>query len=78
MERAKECILKIEKEDRELVEDFIQTGERFWISFAKLVKVWGDDILETAKRESGHNKPVTMARIAGASSSTQSSDVIGS
>ncbi|KAF2813371.1 uncharacterized protein BDZ99DRAFT_568586 [Mytilinidion resinicola] len=66
VKRAEECMTKIRKtESREMVEDFLESGERLWIRFAKLLKVCEDYMWKAAKKETGDKKPVTMGKNSG-------------
>jgi len=66
VKRAEECMPKIRKtENREMVEDFLESGERLWIRFAKLLKVCEDYMWKAAKKETGEKKPVTMGKNSG-------------
>ena len=66
VKRADETMPKIYKEDnREMVEDFLESGERLWVRFAKLLKVCEDYMWEAAKKESGEKKPVSMGKNSG-------------
>ncbi|KAF2472083.1 uncharacterized protein BDR25DRAFT_18138 [Lindgomyces ingoldianus] len=66
VKRAEETMPKIRKqENREMVEDFLESGERLWIRFAKLLKVCEDYMWKAAKKESGDKKPVSMGKNSG-------------
>lgn len=66
VKRAEEIMPKIRKqESREMVEDFLESGERLWIRFAKLLKVCEDYMWKAAKKESGEKKPVAMGKNSG-------------
>lgn len=66
VKRADENMNKIRrKESREMVEDFLESGERLWIRFAKLLKVCEDYMWKAAKKESGEKKPVSMGKNSG-------------
>jgi hypothetical protein len=66
VKRAEECMSKIRKtENREMVEDFLESGERLWIRFAKLLKVCEEYMWKAAKKETGDRKPVTMGKNSG-------------
>jgi hypothetical protein len=54
---------KIRKQaSREMVKDFLESGERLWIRFAKLLKVCEDYTWKAAKKETGEKKPVAMGK----------------
>jgi hypothetical protein len=66
VKRAEETMSKIRKqENREMVEDFLESGERLWIRFAKLLKVCEDYMWKAAKKETGKEKPVNMGKNSG-------------
>lgn len=66
VKRAEECMPKIRKtESKEMVEDFLDSGERLWVRFAKLLKVCEDYMWKAAKKESGEKKPVSMGKNSG-------------
>jgi hypothetical protein len=66
VKRADECIDRIRQEDnRELVEDFLESGERLWVRFKKLLKICEDYMWKAAQRETGEKRPVTMGRNSG-------------
>ncbi|KMU74581.1 hypothetical protein CISG_04288 [Coccidioides immitis RMSCC 3703] len=65
VKRADECAPLIRcRETREMVEDFLESGERLWCRFKKLLKACEYFMWKAAKRESGKNS-VTMGRNAG-------------
>lgn len=66
VKRAEETMPKIrKKESHEMVEDFLESGERLWIRFAKLLKVCEDYMWKAAKKESGEKKPIAMGKNSG-------------
>ena len=66
VKRAEECMPKIRRqENREMVEDFLESGERLWIRFAKLLKICEDYMWKAAKKDSGEKKPVNMGKNSG-------------
>ncbi|PVI08495.1 hypothetical protein DM02DRAFT_607894 [Periconia macrospinosa] len=66
VKRAEETMPKIRKqESHEMVEDFLESGERLWIRFAKLLKVCEDYMWKAAKKESGDKKPMSMGKNSG-------------
>ncbi|KAF2204858.1 hypothetical protein GQ43DRAFT_109309 [Delitschia confertaspora ATCC 74209] len=66
VKRAEETMSKIRKtENREMVEDFLESGERLWIRFAKLLKVCEEYMWKAAKKDSGKEKPMTMGKNSG-------------
>jgi hypothetical protein len=66
VKRADECIEKIRQEEsRELVEDFLESGERLWVRFKKLLKICEEYMWKAAKRETGEKKPVSMGKNSG-------------
>ncbi|KAF2152274.1 hypothetical protein K461DRAFT_226325, partial [Myriangium duriaei CBS 260.36] len=46
------------KADRELIEDFLESGERLWGKFSKLLKVSESYMLKAAKKKSSSKKVV--------------------
>ena len=71
VKRAEACMSKIRKQsDRELVEDFLESGERLWVRFEKLLKVCEDYMWRVARKQSGSDgkrsmKNVTMGKNSG-------------
>lgn len=66
VKRADETIDRIRQEDsRELVEDFLESGERLWVRFKKLLKICEEYMWKAAKRETGDKKPTSMGRNSG-------------
>lgn len=66
VKRADDAIDKIrQEENRELVEDFLESGERLWVRFKKLLKICEEYMMKAAKRETGGKKPVTMGKNSG-------------
>ena len=48
-----------------MVEEFLESGERLWIRFEKLLKSGEDYMLRAAKKESGGKKPAAMGKNSG-------------
>ncbi|EEH22425.1 hypothetical protein PABG_04636 [Paracoccidioides brasiliensis Pb03] len=66
VKRARECGSRIRNaETREMVEDFLDGGERLWDRFEKLLKACEHFMWKAAKRETGRCGPVMMGRNAG-------------
>jgi hypothetical protein len=66
VKRAEELMPKIRKqESREMVEDFLESGERLWIRFVKLLNICEDYMWKAAKTESGRDKPKSMGKNSG-------------
>jgi hypothetical protein len=66
VKRAEECMPKVRKtENREMVEDFLESGERLWMRFANLLGKCEEFMWKAAKKEAGGKKPVTMGKNAG-------------
>jgi len=66
VKRAEENMSKIRrKENAEMVEDFLMSGERLWIRFAKLLKTCEDFMWKAAKKENGGDKPLSMGKNSG-------------
>jgi hypothetical protein len=56
--RADEAVEGIRQEERrELAEDFLESGERLWVRFKKLLKACEEQMYRAAQRESGESKP---------------------
>lgn len=65
VKRADECLPRIQRvEAQEVVEDFLESGDRLWNRFKKLLKACELYMWKAAKRESGKG-PVSMGRNAG-------------
>lgn len=65
VKRADECLPRIQNIDAaETVEDFLESGDRLWGRFKKLLKQCEAFMWKAAKRESG-KAPVSMGRNAG-------------
>jgi hypothetical protein len=65
VKRAEEIFPRIRRKDnQEMVEDFLESGERLWIRFAKLLKVCEDYMWKAAKQETGE-KPVSLSKNSG-------------
>ncbi|KAI9371822.1 hypothetical protein BJX61DRAFT_543296 [Aspergillus egyptiacus] len=63
VKRADECVDRIkDREYREVVEDFLESGERLWARFKKLLRTCEQFMWKAAKRE---GKGVLMGRNAG-------------
>jgi hypothetical protein len=66
VKRAEEALPKMrKKESHEMVEDFLESGERLWIRFVKLLKVCEDYMWKAAKKENGDKNPVSMSSNSG-------------
>ncbi|WEW56919.1 hypothetical protein PRK78_002377 [Emydomyces testavorans] len=65
VKRADECVPLIHcRETREMVEDFLESGERLWARFKRLLKACEYFMWKAAKRENG-DASITMGRTAG-------------
>lgn len=65
VKRADECLPRIQRQEAaEVVEDFLESGDRLWTRFKKLLKACEMFMWKAAKRESGKG-PVSMGRNAG-------------
>lgn len=53
--------IRLEK-SRELVEDFLDSGERLWVRFKNLRKRCGDYMWEAAKKANGDKEPMSMGK----------------
>ena len=66
VKRAEECMGRIRRQDsRDLVDDFLEAGERLWQRFNKLLKVCESYMWKAAKKESGRSAKVTMGQNSG-------------
>lgn len=66
VKRAEETMPKIRKQSsRDMVEDFLESGERLWVRFARLLRVCEDFMWKAAKKETGEKKPATMGKTSG-------------
>jgi len=66
IKRADEIIEKIrQEENRELVEDFLESGERLWVRLKKLLKICEEYMWKAAKDDNGGKKPMTMGKNSG-------------
>ncbi|KIW06616.1 uncharacterized protein PV09_02330 [Verruconis gallopava] len=66
IKRADETIDKVrQEENRELVEDFLESGERLWVRLKKLLKICEEYMWQAAKDDNGGKKPVTMGKNSG-------------
>jgi hypothetical protein len=66
VKRADEAIDKIrQEENRELVEDFLESGERLWVRVKKLLKTCEEYMWKAAQRETGEKKPIAMGKNSG-------------
>ncbi|KAI9832251.1 MAG: hypothetical protein M1819_004429 [Sarea resinae] len=67
VKRAEECMTRIRKaENKEMVEDFLESGERLWERFGKLLKACESYMWRAAKKEHGvDTKKVSMGKNSG-------------
>ncbi|KAI5362923.1 hypothetical protein Slin14017_G066040 [Septoria linicola] len=64
--RAEEITPRIRSQaSRDLVDDFLESGERLWQRFNKLLKICENYMWKAAKKESGNAKNVTMGQNSG-------------
>ena len=53
IKRAEECLPRIRRlDDRDLIEDFLESGDRLWDRFNKILKICEDYMWKVAKKES--------------------------
>jgi hypothetical protein len=65
MKRADECLPRVRSFDnQELLEDFLESGDRLWTRFKKLLKICEDYMWKAAKRE-GAKGSVKMGKNSG-------------
>lgn len=66
VKRAEELMPRIRAQaNRDLVDDFLESGERLWQRFNKLLKICENYMWKAAKKESGNSKNVTMGKNSG-------------
>ena len=66
IKRAEECLSRIRQTaSRDLVDDFLESGERLWQRFNKLLKICENYMWKAAKKESGSSAKVTMGKNSG-------------
>jgi hypothetical protein len=66
IKRAEETMSRIRQTaKRELVDDFLESGERLWQRFNKLLKICENYMWKAARKESGGAKNVTMGKNSG-------------
>nr|POE74050.1 hypothetical protein CFP56_72354 [Quercus suber] len=66
IKRAEVCLDRIRRQSsRETVDDFLDSGERLWRRFSKLLKICEEYMWRAAKKESGDAKNVTMGQNSG-------------
>lgn len=66
VKRAEDTLPRIRSQSsRDMVEDFLDSGERLWQRFNKLLKICENYMWKAAKKESGNAKKVTMGKNSG-------------
>ena len=66
VKRAEECLSRIRQQaSRDLVDDFLESGERLWQRFNKLLKLCENYMWKAARKESGSSAKVTMGQNSG-------------
>ena len=66
VKRAEEVIGRVRRsKDRDLVDDFLEAGERLWQRFNKLLKTCETYMWKAAKKENGRSSRVTMGQNSG-------------
>ena len=66
VKRAEECIPRVRSnENREMVQDFLESGERLWARFGKLLKVCEGYMYKAAKKASPDKRNVQMGKNSG-------------
>ncbi|KAI9713465.1 MAG: hypothetical protein M1820_000847 [Bogoriella megaspora] len=66
VKRAEECMPRVRAlENREMVEDFLESGERLWARFGKLLKVCENYMWKAAKKASLDKRNVHMGKNSG-------------
>ncbi|CZT24117.1 uncharacterized protein RCC_09834 [Ramularia collo-cygni] len=66
VKRAEDTLPRIRSQaSRDMVDDFLDSGERLWQRFNKLLKICENYMWKAAKKESGNAKKVTMGKNSG-------------
>ena len=66
IKRAEECLGRIRQTaSRELVDDFLESGERLWLRFSKLLKICENYMWKAAKKGRDDPKKVKMGKNSG-------------
>lgn len=66
IKRAEDTLPRIRSQSsRDMVDDFLDSGERLWQRFNKLLKICENYMWKAAKKESGNAKKVTMGKNSG-------------
>lgn len=66
IKRAEECLPRIRRTaSRDLVDEFLESGERLWQRFNKLLKICEHYMWKAAKKESGSTAKVKMGKNSG-------------
>ena len=66
VKRAEECLSRIRQQaSRDLVDDFLESGDRLWQRFSKLLKICESYMLKAARKESGSSAKLTMGKNSG-------------
>ena len=66
IKRAEDIMSRIRQTaSRDLVDDFLESGERLWQRFNKLLKICENFMWKAAKKENGGAKNVTMGKNSG-------------
>ncbi|KAK5133730.1 hypothetical protein LTR08_007484 [Meristemomyces frigidus] len=66
IKRAEDCMSRIRRtSSRDLVDDFLESGERLWQRFNKLLKICENYMWKAAKKDNGGAKNVTMGKNSG-------------
>ena len=66
VKRAEDCMPRIRQQaSHEMVEDFLESGDRLWDRFSKLLKACESYMWKAARKESGATGKVTMGKNSG-------------
>ena len=66
VKRAEECLPRIRRRDNiEMIEDFLESGERLWMRLKKLLKACEEFMWKAAERKSTKGKAVAMGKNSG-------------
>ena len=66
VKRAEDTLPRVRQDkSRDLVDDFLESGERLWQRFNKLLKICENYMWKAAKKESRDTKNITMGKNSG-------------
>lgn len=77
IKRAEECLPRVRHiDDQDLVEDFLESGERLWDRFGKILKACEEYMWRVARKEAGRKNSSSAAVAMGAKSGCEFVDSI--